>query len=179
MPARRTRCRSTRSIPPRCDSGGEPALFYTVRRLPRRRTEEEKALRRILGLHRHRHVHFLRRSRRHRRRQRGRRTQRAGAVLQPASDRASCRSAQGGADFRLLDDVALEVTCVAGPTPPREPVVSQLRSRSETAHLGTVTWRLINMLSMNHLGLVAARRRQERGSAARRCCRCSPTWRTA
>ncbi len=44
--------------------------------------------------------------------------------------------------------------CVAGPTPPREPVVAQLRSRSETAHTGTVTWRLVNMLSTNHLGLV-------------------------
>jgi type VI secretion system protein ImpG len=46
------------------------------------------------------------------------------------------------------------MVCVAGPTPPREPVVSQLRSRSETAHTGTVTWRLVNMLSTNHLGLV-------------------------
>ena len=61
---------------------------------------------------------------------------------------------EGGADFRLLDDVALTVLCVAGPTPPREPVVAQHRSRSETAHTGTVTWRLINMLSLNHLGLV-------------------------
>jgi len=29
-----------------------------------------------------------------------------------------------------------------------------LRTRSETAHLGTVSWRLVNMLSMNQLGLV-------------------------
>jgi len=65
---------------------------------------------------------------------------------------------EGGADFRLLDDVTLDIVCIAGPTPPREPVVSQLRSRSETTSLGTVTWRLLNMLSMNHLGLV------ERGS---------------
>ena len=34
------------------------------------------------------------------------------------------------------------------------PSSRSLRSRSETAHQGTVTWRLINMLSMNHLGLV-------------------------
>jgi type VI secretion system protein ImpG len=32
--------------------------------------------------------------------------------------------------------------------------VSQLRTRSEVAHLGTVSWRLINILSMNYLGLV-------------------------
>jgi type VI secretion system protein ImpG len=60
----------------------------------------------------------------------------------------------GGADFRLVDDVALELRCVVGPTPPGEPVVSQLRSRGEMAHTGTVTWRLINMLCTNHLGLV-------------------------
>ena len=49
---------------------------------------------------------------------------------------------------------SLDLVCVAGPTPPREPIVTQLRSRSETAHTGTVTWRLVNMLSTNHLGLV-------------------------
>src|ERR1700761_1614025 len=60
----------------------------------------------------------------------------------------------GGADFRLVEDVALDLRCVVGPTPPGEPVVSQLRGRAETAHTGTVTWRLINMLCTNHLGLV-------------------------
>ena len=60
----------------------------------------------------------------------------------------------GGSDFRLLEDVALDVVCIMGPTPPRGPVVGQSRSRSETAHTGTVTWRLINMLSLNHLGLI-------------------------
>src|SRR4029077_6231582 len=44
--------------------------------------------------------------------------------------------------------------CVAGPTAPREPIVRQLRSRGETAHTGTITWRLVNLLSTNHLGLV-------------------------
>ena len=60
----------------------------------------------------------------------------------------------GGTDFRLLDDFTLDLVCVAGPTPPREPIIRQLRSRSETAHTGTVTWRLVNLLSTNHLGLV-------------------------
>jgi type VI secretion system protein ImpG len=60
----------------------------------------------------------------------------------------------GGADFRLVDDIALDLRCVVGPTPPGEPVVSQLRGRAEMAHTGTVTWRLINMLCTNHLGLV-------------------------
>jgi type VI secretion system protein ImpG len=60
----------------------------------------------------------------------------------------------GGADFRLIEDFTLDLVCVAGPTSPREPVIRQLRSRSETAHTGTVTWRLVNLLSTNHLGLV-------------------------
>jgi type VI secretion system protein ImpG len=60
----------------------------------------------------------------------------------------------GRSDFRLVDDQDLDVSCVAGPTRPREPIVSQLRSRTEQAHTGVVAWRLINMLSLNHLGLV-------------------------
>jgi type VI secretion system protein ImpG len=60
----------------------------------------------------------------------------------------------GGVDFRLTEDVTLDLICVTPPTRPREPIVSQLRSRTETAHAGTVTWRLVNMLSTNHLGLV-------------------------
>jgi type VI secretion system protein ImpG len=66
----------------------------------------------------------------------------------------------GGADFQLLDDVSLEVDCVSGPTQPGEAVVSQQRGRSEIASTGVVCWRLINMLCTNHLGLV------ERGSVA-------------
>jgi type VI secretion system protein ImpG len=128
-------------------------LFYTVRRLPRRRTMEETRF--------------------------GSRSDYTGTDMflslveesgieddrgaNELSVRALCSNrhlaehlpvGEGGADFRLLDDVTLDVACVAGPTPPREPVVSQLRTKSETAHLGTVTWRLVNMLSMNHLGLV-------------------------
>jgi type VI secretion system protein ImpG len=60
----------------------------------------------------------------------------------------------GGADFRLTDDARLDIACIAGPTPPREPVVSQIRSRTETVAAGEVAWRLINLLSLNHLGLV-------------------------
>jgi type VI secretion system protein ImpG len=73
---------------------------------------------------------------------------------------------ESGADFRLLDDVTLDVVCAAGPSPPREPVVAHRRTRNETASLGTVSWRLINMLSMNHLGLV--QRGSGKGAAALR-----------
>lgn len=61
---------------------------------------------------------------------------------------------KGGADFRLIDNVSLAVACLAGPTPPREPIVSQLKLRAGTASTGVVAWRLINLLSLNQLGLV-------------------------
>ena len=128
-------------------------LFFTIRRLPRLRTVEEKA--------------------------RGETSDYVGADMfislrepgelngKPSavelSVRALCSNrhltehlpiGQGGADFRLLDDTSLNLICVAGPTRPREPVVSQIRSRSEIASVGVVAWRLINMLSLNYLGLV-------------------------
>ena len=128
-------------------------LHYTVRRLPRRRTVEEKrtgmssdytgtdmfiSLSALGGVD-------------------------DDAAIAELSVRALCSNRHltehlpigvGGADLRLIDDVTLNLACVAGPTPPREPIVAQLRSRTETAHTGTVTWRLVNMLSTNHLGLV-------------------------
>jgi type VI secretion system protein ImpG len=134
-------------------SQGSSGLFYTVRRLPRRRTVEEKrvgvssdytgtdmfiSLSELGG------------------------TDDDSAIAE-LSVRALCSNRHltdnlptgvGGADFRLIDDFTLDIVCAAGPTPPREPVVTQLRSRGETAHTGTVAWRLVNMLSTNHLGIV-------------------------
>jgi type VI secretion system protein ImpG len=131
----------------------DQGMFYTVRRVPRRRTAEEKRFGTASDYTgTDMFISFVEPSG----------IDGKGAVAE-LSIRALCSNrhlteqlpvGQGGADFRLLDDVALDIVCVAGPTPPREPVVSQLRTRSETANLGTVTWRLVNMLSMNHLGLV-------------------------
>ena len=53
----------------------------------------------------------------------------------------------------MLDDATLVIHCLDGPTRPREPVYTALRTRGETATTGTVAWRLVNMLSLNHLGL--------------------------
>ena len=129
-----------------------PTLAYTIRRLPRRRTMEEKKY--------------------------GAASDYTGtdlfiSIVEPAgvedegvaelSVRALCSNrhlpehlpvGEGGADFRLLDNTTLDVICLAGPTPPRGPVVGQRKSRSETAYTGAVTWRLINLLSLNHLGIV-------------------------
>ena len=127
--------------------------FYTVRRLPRRRTVEEKRLgvsSDYVGTDMFVSLSEL-----------------GGAddntAIAELSLRALCSNCHltehlpigiGGADFHLIDDFALDLVCIAGPTPPREPIVAQLRSRSETAHTGTISWRLVNMLSTNHLGLV-------------------------
>jgi type VI secretion system protein ImpG len=59
-----------------------------------------------------------------------------------------------GADFRFLDDVELNVRCVSGPTPAREACLTAADGKGHDASTGEVAWRLINMLSFNHLGLV-------------------------
>ncbi len=61
---------------------------------------------------------------------------------------------QGGADFRLRDDTSLDIRCAAGPTRPRESLIALRHDQVEHLGLGTTSWRLINMLSLNHLGLV-------------------------
>lgn len=134
-------------------ASAEAGLHYTVRRVPRRRTTDERRFGTssdYVGTDMFLAI-----------------TEPAGIRDEPAvkelSVRALCSNrhltehlpvGEGGADFHLLDDTSLGIECVDGPTRPREPVVTQLRGRNETAHTGTVAWRLINMLSLNHLGLV-------------------------
>lgn len=132
---------------------GSSGLYYTVRRLPRRRTVEEKRV--GLSSDYTGTDMFISLSE-------------SGGLgdatsIAELSVRALCSNRHltehlpigtGGADFHLVDDFTLAIECVAGPTPPREPIVAQLRSRSEIAHTGMVTWRLVNLLSTNHLGLV-------------------------
>ncbi|MDP4024922.1 type VI secretion system baseplate subunit TssF [Methylobacterium sp. NEAU 140] len=131
----------------------DAGLYYTVRRMPRRRTSRERRY--------------------------GTASDYTGtdlflSLIEPAgaadgaiaelSVRALCSNrhlpellpvGESGADFRFADDVALDVTCLVGPTRPREPVVAHLRSRSGTLYTGAISWRLINVLSLNPLGLVA------------------------
>ncbi|MCK2056117.1 type VI secretion system baseplate subunit TssF [Methylobacterium sp. 37f] len=136
--------------------GGRPALGYTIRRRSRRRTNAERT-HGVASDYTGSDV-FL-------------------SLVEPiqidsAADegvvelsvRALCTNrhlpeqlpiGEGAADFHFIDDTQLTVTCAAGPTAPREAVVSAMRSRTETAHTGAVAWRLVNILSLNHLGLVA------------------------
>jgi type VI secretion system protein ImpG len=132
---------------------GEKTIFHTVRRLPRRRSVEERrhgASSDYTGTDMFISL-----------------VEPAGVEDEPAvaelSVRAICSNrhlpeqlpvGESGADFRLLDNIAIDIACVAGPTAPREPVVGQLRTRTDVASTGVVAWRIINMLSLNHLGLV-------------------------
>lgn len=59
---------------------------------------------------------------------------------------------QGGADFVIEDNTSLPVVCLAGPTPPRESIIDAARNAvNPTAQ--SPAWRLISLLSLNHLGL--------------------------
>lgn len=60
----------------------------------------------------------------------------------------------GLGDFRLILDTGLKVDCVDGPTMPRPPLLSHNERLGEDGHLGAIAWRLINILSLNHTGLL-------------------------
>jgi type VI secretion system protein ImpG len=128
-------------------------LSYTIRRLPRRRTIEEKKYGPVsdyagtdvfLSLGEHSDPDELLR-------------------VAELSVEALCSNrhlagqlpvGESGADFRFLDDVELDVRCIAGPTPAREPCLTALDGKGMGISTGEVAWRLINMLSLNHLGLI-------------------------
>ena len=60
---------------------------------------------------------------------------------------------QAQVDFRLTDDTTVGLACIAGPTRPRESIAQADRNSPRSGHQGEVMWRLINLLSFNHLGL--------------------------
>lgn len=128
------------------------ALFYTVRRLPRRATSRE---------------------RRH-----GARSDYGGSefylsLREPATldtkDRVKELSVrclvsnrhltdqlpvgEAGADFYLLEEQALTVRCVSPPTSPRESIINIERKQRDAPPSGARLWTLLNLLSLNHLGL--------------------------
>ncbi len=135
-------------------AGANPnGLCYTIRRLPRRRTSHEATFGRksdytgtetFLSL--------------------GQKGEKEDAqTVAHLSLRALCTNrhlaerlpvGHGGADFRLFDDTTLELRCLAGPTRPREPPLTAMAGKTAPASTGEIAWRLINMLSLNHLGLV-------------------------
>jgi type VI secretion system protein ImpG len=62
-----------------------------------------------------------------------------------------------GADFRLVEEPELKVRAIVPPTPPREPILTSIGDRSKASFAGENAWRLINIFSLNHLGLVQNR----------------------
>jgi len=60
---------------------------------------------------------------------------------------------EAGADFLLADDTSIQLRCMAGPTAPRESVIAMERRHRSGTPPGTIAWKLINLLALNHLGL--------------------------
>ncbi|MEP4196417.1 MAG: type VI secretion system baseplate subunit TssF [Aliishimia sp.] len=56
-------------------------------------------------------------------------------------------------DFYIADDKTITFACVAGPTPPREPLTELDQTSPHRAVQGHVNWRLLSYLSLNHFGL--------------------------
>jgi type VI secretion system protein ImpG len=132
--------------------GEQRGLYYSSRRLPRRRTGTERRLDAHVryagtdiylsvsppggGMARERKPEL--------------------SVLALCSNRHMpefLTSSRGTTEFRLRENTALEVTAAIAPAPPRDPplVWDHENPRQETA--GQMAWRMINLLSLNHLGL--------------------------
>ncbi len=131
----------------------DDALFYSVRRIPRRRTTEERRFgvqsnytgtELFLSLHEPESLDDNDRVREL-------------SVKCMASNRHLTDQlpiGEAGADFYLSNDTSIEMRCVAGPTSPRESLVHLEKKQRDSAPSGAILWNLINLLSLNHLGLL-------------------------
>lgn len=61
--------------------------------------------------------------------------------------------AQGENDFYLCEDQSVTLTCVAGPTPPRDALVDLDTRAGHRARAGDNYWRLLSYLSLSHHGI--------------------------
>jgi len=141
------------------------ALYYTVRRLPRRRTDNERrygllasytgselflSLREPAAIDDKTRIKEL-------------------SVRCYASNRHLTEHlpvGETGADFFLVDDTKQALNCVAGPTKPKESIAFLERKQRVKEPSGAILWKLINILSLNHLGLID--RSPEEGAEALR-----------
>lgn len=73
---------------------------------------------------------------------------------------------EGGADFILDDRTNLKVSCIAGPTLPQDSMLSTAARPADGPPRDTPAWRLISLLSLNHLGITG--RGAENSAAALR-----------
>ena len=139
-------------VAPPMEASNPETLYYTMRRLPRRRSEDERRLGQssryvgtdvFLTLNNHMNNDDERR-------------------ITDLSVRALCSNrhltenlpvGQGGADFILEDKTALKVSCISGPTLPRDSTIAYTDAGLSALPESSSAWRLISMLSLNHLGL--------------------------
>lgn len=129
------------------------ALYYTVRRLPRRRSSEERrsgALSAYLGTEM-----FLSLYEPSGMDDRERVRELSVEVL--ASNRHLADQlpiGDAGADFYLVEDTSVPLSCVTGITRARESLVTLERRRADATPFGAIQWKLVNFLALNHLGIV-------------------------
>ena len=133
------------------------ALFYSIRRMQRRRTSDENkygmrsdytGTDMFLTLVGHE------------------RAAERGEDIAELSVRALCSNrhlpehlpvGETGADFIYLDNDQIKIRAVGQPTHPREPLINGISDRTRPNFTGENAWRLINMFALNHLGLIQTR----------------------
>ncbi len=60
---------------------------------------------------------------------------------------------RGATDFRLRDDVLVEIAAAVPPTKPKESIAAWKHHTPDHEVMGRTAWRLVNTLSLNHMGL--------------------------
>lgn len=60
---------------------------------------------------------------------------------------------RGGTDFRLRDNTALDVMAAVPPTAPREAPIMWRHEVPQQSSVGRMAWQVVNLLGLNHLGL--------------------------
>ncbi|MBT0957270.1 type VI secretion system baseplate subunit TssF [Alphaproteobacteria bacterium KMM 3653] len=137
---------------PDTDTRPQDALYYSFRRRPRRLTEKERRFgfggdyvgtETFLSLYEPEGLDSEERAQR----------LQVNALCSNRHLVQQLPTGQAAIDFRLTDDVTIALSCFAGPTAPRESIAELERSDPRTGHHGEVLWRLINLLTFNHLGL--------------------------
>lgn len=60
---------------------------------------------------------------------------------------------RGGTDFRLRENASLEIVALTSPTPPRDPPIAWRHEPHQRSSNGRLAWQVVNLLNLNHLGV--------------------------